>query len=140
MSEVAHPAPHEYRVGFWPLMFGTCAAPIAWLGQVMLGYGTTAYGCYPGDHPQNHASAYLPGTLIAFDVVALAICVGGGAVSWWAWRRTRNEKEGGHRRALHTGEGRTRFMALWGIMSSLWFFGAIVFNVIASITVPPCAG
>jgi len=25
-------------------------------------------------------------------------------------------------------------------MSSLWFFAAILFNVIASVMVPPCAG
>lgn len=140
MSDVAHPAPQEDRVGFWPLMFGACAAPIVWLGQMMLGYGITAYVCYPADHPRNQTPAPLFLALIAFDAVALAICVAGGVVSWWAWRRTRDEKEGGHRQALHTGEGRTRFMALWGIMSSLWFFGAIVFNIIASVTVPPCAG
>jgi hypothetical protein len=140
MSDTANPAPQEDRVGFWPLMFGACAAPIAWLGQVMLGYGVTAYACYPADHPLNRTPAPLFMALIVFDAAALAICIAAGVVSWWAWRRTRNEKEGGHRRALHTGEGRARFMALWGIMSSLWFFGAIIFNVIASVTVPPCAG
>ena len=37
-------------------------------------------------------------------------------------------------------QGRNRFLALWGMMSSLWFFAAILFNVFASIMVPPCAG
>jgi uncharacterized membrane protein YeiB len=140
MSEIARPAPQEDRIGLWPLLFGACAAPIVWLGQAMLAYGVTAYVCYPADHPLNRTPAPLFLTLIAFDLVALAICVAGGAVSWWAWRRTRSKNEGGPRHALHTGEGRTRFMALWGIMSSLWFFAAIVFNIIASLTVPPCAG
>ena len=36
------------------------------------------------------------------------------------------------------GEGRARFMALWGIFSSLCFFCAILFNIIASVTVPLC--
>lgn len=137
---MSRPAPQEDRVGFWPLLFGACAAPIAWLGQVMLGYGVTAYVCYPADHPQNQTPAPLFMALIVFDLVALAICVAGGVVAWWAWRRTRTEKEGGPRHALHSGEGRARFVALWGIMSSLWFFGAIVFNIIASVTVPPCIG
>jgi len=139
MSGAAHPAPDDTRIGFWPLMFGACAAPIVWLGQVMLGYGVTAYLCYPADHPQNQSPAPIFIVLIAFDLVALAVCAAGGAVSWWAWRRTRNEKQGSHRHALHAGEGRARFMALWGIMSSLWFLGAVVFNIIASIAVPPCA-
>ena len=39
---------------------------------------------------------------------------------------------------VDAGEGRNRFLALWGMMSSLWFFAAILFNIIASVTVPPC--
>jgi hypothetical protein len=31
-----------------------------------------------------------------------------------------------------------RFLALWGIFSSLWFLCAIIFNTIGSLTVPPC--
>jgi hypothetical protein len=135
----AHPAPHKDRVGFAALLFGACTAPIFWLGQVGLGYGLTAWVCFPGDHPQP-LSPDLPlsSALVAFDIVAFAASVAGGVVAWWAWRQTKNEKEGGERHALHTGEGRTRFMALWGIMSSLWFAVAILFNTIASITVPPC--
>lgn len=137
----SHPAPHRDRTGLGLLIFGAAAAPLFWLGQVMLGYGVTAWACYPGDHPQAVAT---PGSLfaamIAFDAVALAACAAGGGVSWWAWRQTRREVEGGESFALHTGEGRTRFLALWGLMSSLWFFLAVLFNAIASVTVPPCAG
>jgi hypothetical protein len=48
-------------------------------------------------------------------------------VSWRIWRRGASK-------------GRDRFLALWGMMSSLWFFAAILFNVFASILVPPCQG
>jgi hypothetical protein len=141
MTDLSHPAPHRDRAGFAVLLFGTCAAPIFWLGQLMLGYGVTAYTCYPGAHPETLAD---PGTLLSmlmvFDAVALAACVAGGTVSLWAWRQTRDESKGGPRHALHAGEGRTRFLALWGILSSLWFFLAILFNTIASLTVPPCVG
>jgi hypothetical protein len=68
----------------------------------------------------------------------LIACIAGGLVSWRAWRRSTAGKDRGHRHVLHTGEGRDRFLAMWGIMSSLWFFVAILFNVIASVTVPPC--
>ena len=40
--------------------------------------------------------------------------------------------------ALQIGEGRARFLALWGIFSSLCFLIAILFNIIASVTVPIC--
>jgi hypothetical protein len=142
MSEGVDPvgaAPETRSVKFLALLFGACAAPIFWLGQLILGYGVTAYACYPGDHPQNlMGSSALFTALLVFDAVALIACAAGGAVSWAAWRRASINKERSHRHILHTGEGRDRFLAMWGIMSSLWFFAAVLFNVIASVTVPPC--
>jgi hypothetical protein len=134
-------APETRSVRFVTLMLGACAAPIFWLGQMMLAYGVTAYVCYPGDHPQSLATARpLFAVLLAFDAVALIACAAGGLVSWRAWRCSTHDKARNHRHVLHTGEGRDRFLALWGIMSSLWFFAAILFNVIASVMVPPCLG
>lgn len=119
------PAPETREPRFLWLLFGACAAPLAWLGQIVLGYGVTAYICYPGDHPIGLASAGpLFAALIVFDLVALALCVAGGWVSWSRWKQVRS--------------GRNRFLALWGLMSSLWFFAAVAFNAIASVAVPPC--
>ena len=138
-ASVSHPSPHRGRVSFWALMFGACAAPIFWLGQMMLGYGVSAIACYGSDHPTTIASGTaLRTALAAFDAVAIVAALAGGIVSYSCWRAVRDEKEGGQRQALEVGDGRARFMALWGIMASLWFFSAIVFGTIASITVPLC--
>jgi hypothetical protein len=138
-AATSHPAPHRDKVNFWTLMFGCCVAPIFWAGQLMLGYWVSAQTCYGSDHP---TVAAMPGTLhtalIVFDVVAIVAAVTGGIVSFASWRLTQEEKEGGAYHALHVGEGRARFMALWGIMSSIWFLGAIVFNTIGSLKVPLC--
>ena len=135
----SHPAPLRDKVSVWTLMFGCCAAPVFWAGQLMLGYWVSAQTCYAGDHPTvTQMPQTLYAALVVFDVVAIVAALAGGAVSLWAWRTTREEKEGGARHALHVGEGRVRFMALWGIMSSLWFLGAIVFNTIGSLMVPLC--
>ena len=120
------PAPETRAPRFLLLLFGCSAAPLAWLGHVMLGYGLSAYLCYPADHPVMLSARWLFAALIAFDVVALAICGAGAVVSWRLWRQVRG------------GEGRNRFLALWGLMSSLWFLVAILFNVIASLVVPSC--
>lgn len=131
--------PDARKAGFLWLLFGCSAAPLFWLGQLMLGYGVTAYICYPGDHPQTLAqSGPLFVALVAFDIVALAACAAGAAVSWSAWQRTKHEESGQHHHALQIGEGRSRFLALWGLMSSLWFFAAVLFTAIASVTVPTC--
>jgi hypothetical protein len=120
------PAPETREPRFLWLLFGCSAAPLFWLGQVMLGYGVTAYVCYPGDHPVMPATTRpLFAALLVFDVIALAACASGAWVSWRTWQRGP--------------VGRNRFLALWGLMSSLWFFAAILFNVIASLMVPPCA-
>jgi hypothetical protein len=132
-------APETRSVRFLTLLFGACAAPIFWLGQVMLSYGVTAIICYPRDHPQHLTNGGpLFTALMAFDAVALIGCAASGLVSWRAWQRVRKDTVRDHRHVLHSGEGRDRFLAIWGIMSSLWFFAAVLFNVIASVTVPPC--
>lgn len=132
-------APETRRISFILLLFGAAAAPIFWLGQLMLGYWVTAVGCYPGDHPAAAVSTQtLMNALIAFDIVALIACAAGAAISWRSWQWSKDAKPDRHY-ALNIRAGRTRFLAIWGLMSSLWFFGAILFNVIASLMVPPCA-
>ena len=118
------PAPEAREPRFLWLLLGACAAPLAWLGQMLLGYGLTAFVCYPADHPVMPAShGALTAAIAAFDVIALALCAAGAFVSWRLRSRVQS--------------GRNRMLALWGLMSSLWFFVAILFNAIASF-VPPC--
>jgi len=134
------PAPETRSVKFITLLFGASAAPLFWLGQLMLGYGFTAYVCYPGDHPLPGAGGWMFSVLLLFDAVALIACAAGGFVSWRAWFYTTHGQAASSHHVMHTGEGRDRFVSMWGMMSSLWFFCAILFNIIASIMVPPCLG
>jgi len=100
----------------------------------MLGYWSSALICYPGDHPVVvHQTGPLFAALMVFDAVALAACLAGGVVSWTAWRRY---AAGPAHASLS--QGRDRFLAVWGLLSSLWFFFAVLFNIIVSIAVPPC--
>jgi hypothetical protein len=140
MSQAADPigaAPETHSVKFLRLMFGACAAPVFWIGQVLLGYGVSAFVCFPGDHPVlPSATGPLSHALMAFDAIALLAAALGGWVSWRAWRGAGQQTS--HRDVLHTGEGRDRFLAVWGLLSSVWFLFAILFNTIASLVVPPC--
>lgn len=129
--------PYELHrpVRFWVLLFGTSAAPIFWTGQLMLGYAVTAQVCYPGDHPiRPSATGSLAALVAAFDAVAILASVLGGSVAWFCYRRASRSPA----RAVAT--ERMRFLAIWGLFSSLWFLLAILFNTIASMTVPPCLG
>jgi hypothetical protein len=123
----AGPAPETREPHFLLLLFGAAAAPIAWLGQTMLSYGVTAYGCYPGDHPAIAIGRVtLSATVLAFDIAALLVAATGFAVAWRSWKTV----------TAHA--GRNRFLAQWGIFSSLCFMLGIVFNILASILVSPC--
>jgi len=125
--DTAGAAPETRSPRFLWLLFGCSAAPLFWLGQMILGYGVSAYTCYPGDHPLGpSAGSGLAGALLVFDLIALAGCAAGAWVSWRIW-------------AQHSAKGgRNRFLALWGVMSSLWFFAGVLFNAIVSIMVTPC--
>jgi hypothetical protein len=97
----------------------------------------TAYACYPGDHPVSVTyTAALHNAMVGFDIVALAAVAAGGAVSWWCW--THVGRETAEAANARVGASRVRFLAVWGLFSSLWFFLAILFNTIGSLTVPPC--
>jgi hypothetical protein len=125
----SHPAPHRQQVRLWLLIFGLIAAPLLWLAQLLLGYGISAALCYGGDHPTTIAAgAPLRMVLFAFDAGALCVALIGVVVSYASWCTVR----------VQTDEGRTRFMALWGIMSSLCFLVAIIFNTLASVMAPLC--
>jgi hypothetical protein len=126
-ADTAGPAPEARNPRLLWLLFGASAGPLFWLGQIVLAYGISAWVCYPADHPVrlSHDSV-LPAALLAFDALALAGCAAGAIVSWRIRQR------------LRTGDSRNRFLTLWGLMSSLWFFAAILFNAIASLAVPAC--
>jgi len=138
-TSTGHPAPHRDRVRSITLIFSAGAAPIFWLGQLMLAYAISAQVCFNGDHPTTVASsAPLHAVLLGFDVIAIAAAVAGGLVSYACWLRVRHEMAGGHRHMIEAGEGRTRFMAMWGMLSSGCFLFAIAFEAIASFMVPLC--
>jgi hypothetical protein len=131
MSDALHmppvKAPRRFRLG----MFGACAAPIFWLGQLMLGYFVSAQACFGSDHPTTIASGQgLRSLLIAFDAIAILAALAGGIVSVMLLRANRI---GGT-----TVDGRVHFLAVWGILSSACFFAAILFTTIASLGVPLC--
>jgi hypothetical protein len=132
MSEITHmpsiKAPRRFRLG----MFGASAAPIFWLGQLMLGYWISALTCYGSDHPTTIASGSgLRALLVSFDAVAILAALAGGLVSYRLLSASREREE-------NTVEGRIRFLATWGSLSSACFLVAIVFTAIASVGVPLC--
>src|ERR1700743_1803448 len=131
------PVPEARSASFVMLLLGCAGAPILRGGAGLASYAISAYVCYPGDAPRSSAPSFLLNLLIAFDVIALAAALLGGAISLFAWREARRQQP--PPQPLDVSAGRARLLVLWGLMSSLWFFFEILFNVIASLWVPLCA-
>jgi hypothetical protein len=113
-------------------------APAFWIAQLVFAYSVSAEACYGSDHPTTLlSSAALTTALVVFDIAAVIAALIGLFVSFACWRSVRDAVKD-HRYDVTTTEGRARFMAIWGIFSSLAFLCAIAFNVIASLMVPPC--
>lgn len=134
-----HPAPHRYRVGLTALFFGLAAAPVAWNAQLLFSVALSAHACYPRDVP-----LLLPiwsklwGILLVIGGIGIVLAIAGGLVSWRNWRRTFEEAAGSAHHLLDVGEGRTRFLAMFGMLTSFLFTLALLFATAGVFVVPLC--
>ena len=131
-----HPAPHRDRVALWETVLGLAGGPLAWFVQLCASYGLAATSCYAG--PERGFESQPGAGIVIVYLVCLAAAVAGAVVSLLVYRRTRNEKEGGTEELFERGHGRTRFLALWGILLGAGFGAVILLNGVALLGVPAC--
>lgn len=146
----AHPAPARNDVSQGLLWFGLLGAPAAWTVQTLVDLAVASHGCYPQLFPlQSPVLAGLRGIVITVSLAALIVCIVAGSAAVRTWGRTRHEHQRGsgageqHGPAaalLETGEGRTRFLALSGLMTSVVFTIAVLAHMVSIFIVGPCAG
>lgn len=144
-----HPAPQRGNVALWSLWFGFLGAPLGWSLQTLANTALASHGCFPQLFPL-HApeTGGLRGILFVISIVAILAAIAALAVSFTTWRRTsaeHQEKSGAAARqhdestaALETGEGRTRFMALSGVLTSVVFLIVILAHTAAVFVMMPC--
>ncbi len=138
-APAGHPAPHANRVSILRLLLLLAGAPLAWSVQIVAGYGAAAYACYPDRAAlASPVLAHLHGALVALSVAAIALSALCALLSWRSWRTTRHEFEGDHHHLLEVGEGRTRFMAMCALISSVMFTLALLLTTSVLVLVAPC--
>ena len=76
--------------------------------------------------------------VLVVSLAALAVAAAAGGTAWRSWRTTRAERPGGPEHLLESGAGRTRFMALAGLLLSGLFFLGVMMAAIPLFLVPPC--
>jgi hypothetical protein len=136
-----HPSPHRHRVTGLALWFGLLGAPVAWCLQELINVSLAGHACYPHDVPlAMPLFEHLIGISVGVEAVAFAVCLVAGVVAFACWRKARGEKSGDLHQLLGSGDGRTRFMAIAGIMTSGLFAVGTALSALNLAAIPPCGG
>jgi hypothetical protein len=142
MTSPEHPSPYRDRVSLALLLFGVFAGPVAWSGQFAANYILAVDPCFltrvVNTEPVLRGRSDWLAILIV-NLVAALLAIAGGIISLRIWRISRHEQPGTASEAVETGEGRTRFLAIWGIMTGFGFLAAILFDTVGVILVPRCS-
>jgi hypothetical protein len=134
-----HPAPERDKVSLAALSFSLAAPPLAWSIQSIAGYGISSEACYPGDAPLlvPMISGLWP-ILLTINGVALVIEVLGFSIAYRNWRVTRRETGGDPGQLIERGEGRTRFLAMCGLLVGAGFIVATLFTSVSLLIAHLC--
>jgi hypothetical protein len=78
--------------------------------------------------------------LLAINLAAIAAALAAGMLALRLWRRTREIHPPVYNQLLPAAAGRIRFLAICGVLTGFGALAAIIFDLIALLAVPPCAG
>ncbi|MBY0226949.1 MAG: hypothetical protein K2Q28_14190 [Hyphomicrobium sp.] len=133
LFDIGHPAPHRESINMWLLMFGLFGSALAWSLQLNTGAALGGLLCASGDGPdgKNFAGAHV--LLVAINGLALAISMASLWASYRTLVHTGHMHEGNTGDLLDAGEGRTRFLAMWAVFTSLLFTIAVAFNTLTAL-------
>lgn len=139
MSQNHDPATHCRRVSLLRLFFCLLAAPTAWILQELISAALTGHACFPGAVPLNSPlwKGIRP-TLLTIDIIAVLIAFTALLMSVQNWLRVQGEITESGPRLRDAGDGRTRFMAKVGILTSSLFLLAVVVAIAGIFSFPIC--
>ncbi|MET1046454.1 MAG: hypothetical protein ABWX70_07090 [Hyphomicrobium sp.] len=135
----AHPAPKRDTTNEGVLWFSVFAAPLAWAAHLLVNYTIAGRHCVGAaeigaiGRPEGQLAV-----IVSIDIAAALVAIVAGDIAVRRWRETKSEKGGGTQHLVHSGEGRTRFLAMSAMLTSGLFGLAVVIDAIGTILGPPC--
>lgn len=134
-----HPSPHRGQIRLFALTYGLIAAPLAWVTSQIANSTLGQEACFPGTQPLT-VPAFGGVHVVQAIILLTALLVSASAfwIALRAWGSTRHERTGDQHVLLSIGEGRSRFMAFAGVLTSVGFLVASLFSAPALILVPAC--
>ena len=137
--DIGHPAPDRGRLGLGALMLCLFAAPALWSLQHLVLYGFASHYCSGSlAVSARDTVSWVHWLLPAVNLAALLGAGLGLALAVRNLHRTGSETEGESGGVMDAGEGRTRFLSIWGIWLGVVFILAIAFNTVAVFWVGLC--
>ena len=129
---IGHPAPGRAHTKDRWLWFGFLGGPVAWSLQLAINGSLAGLACL-GDAatPDVEMAGWTQPAVIVVNLAALAVAAVALIVSVLNLRKTWEAEAGEGHGVMGAGEGRTRYMSVWGIWTSLLFLCAIAFNTIS---------
>ncbi len=138
-----HPPPHPEHLNMAEMFFGVLGGPLAWYLQLCAGYALASAPCFRDGIRLAAPLALLQWTgpaMIVTMLTGVIIALLAFGVSGRALRRTRQHAGGGPVHLLEGRAGRTRFLALWGVLLGGAFAVAAAMTAVAFMLIPRCAG
>lgn len=142
-SNSPNPAPHADKVALGESFFALFGGPSAWLLQLCGGFALASQPCFlDGDRRwlPRVGTQWSWSVLLALMSIAVFVALFALFISWRAYRRTRFEQPGDSDYVMDVGAGRTRFLALWGILLATGSAVATATTAFAFIFVVRCSG
>jgi hypothetical protein len=133
-----HPSPHRARAAPLTLWLGLLLAPAAWFVELAIDMPLLSHACYPGDVALAGRLPVLMPIVLAVDLATLLVTVVAAFLAWRNWRRTAGEKSCGGGRVFSTGDGRTRFMAMAGMITCGLVCLAVLYTALTHALLPEC--
>lgn len=137
-AEQEHPSPHRNSAPLLALWSGLLLAPTAYFIEMSVETPLLSQTCYPRDEPLQGELLATAHLVLAVDVVTLMLTLAGFFIAWRTWHRTAAEKPGGRERVLASGDGRSRFMAMGGMLGSAMMAIAVLYVLLNHLILREC--
>lgn len=107
------------------LWIGVLSGPAAWAIHLAVSYALVQPACTRG----------IGFLFYVASIATLAVAAAGGVIAWRSWRDSRETDEQG----LQGFGGRAGFMAMFGLLANIYFFGGILLESVPLLFLDPCA-
>ena len=140
IDNVTAPTSPERPAPFARLVFCLFAAPLAWALHLLVNNSIAGENCSGAavSDAASHRWSQAIWAIYVIDAIAVGLSIAACYVAYELWKSSTQERTGDAHRSVHSGEGRTRFLALWAMLTSILFGFAILADALGVFVGPTC--